>query len=115
MDKSIPSESFWEENMTNITTEISDFELYEVPEEGEIESEPNDDKEGPVPTPPWRGELQAIELRGEDANRGEVDENGHRIILVDEEMFRVVEGDLLLDVDQKELWQEALNSRQTEF
>lgn len=41
-----------------------------------------------------------------------VDEDGHRMVLIDGELFTLVEGDLLLDIDQKELWQESLFSHE---
>ena len=49
------------------------------------------------------------------AAQGETDAEGHRIILVDDERFTVVEGDLVLDVDQKSLWQEAQDARKAAF
>jgi len=97
-----------------MTTEIPDLDLYEVSEDGKGDGAPILEQAAGVPTPPWRGERQSMKP-DRDVNRGEVDENGHRIVLVDEEVLTVVEGDLLLDIDQKELWQEALNFRQTEF
>ena len=64
--------------------------------------------------PSWRGERRhpVPERR---AGAGETDPEGHRIILVDDEKFTVVEGDLVLDVDQKSLWQEAQDARQAAF
>ena len=41
----------------------------------------------------------------------QADENGHRMVLVDNEILTVVEGDLILDDDQKDLWQEAQTAR----
>jgi hypothetical protein len=67
----------------------------------------------PAP-PPWRGERrQPVPERR--AAQGEVDAAGHRIILVDDEKFTVVEGDLVLDVDQKSLWQDAQDARKAAF
>lgn len=68
----------------------------------------------PAPDPPWRASKRrhVPERRACD---GEVDEDGHRVILVDGESFTVVEGDLVLDIDQKGLWQEALNGRKAAF
>ncbi|MXP65874.1 hypothetical protein E0493_21210 [Roseomonas sp. M0104] len=45
----------------------------------------------------------------------ELDDDGHRMVLIDDEIFTVVEGDLVLDIDQKGLWQEAINARQSQF
>lgn len=45
----------------------------------------------------------------------QVDENGHRMVLVDDEIFTIVEGDLILDDDQKDLWQEAQTVKSTQF
>lgn len=66
------------------------------------------------PPPPWRGERRhpVSERR---AAQGEIDADGHRIILIDDEKFTVVEGDLVLDVDQKGLWQEAQDARMAAF
>jgi len=64
--------------------------------------------------PPWRAERrQPVSERR--AAKGEVDAEGHRIILIDDEKFTVVEGDLVLDVDQKGLWQDAQDARKAAF
>ncbi len=65
-------------------------------------------------TSAWLGD-QVTEEPEKFGSGPEVDEDGHRIVLVDDETFTVVEGDLILDVDQKDLWQEALSARQSEF
>jgi hypothetical protein len=44
----------------------------------------------------------------------QVDENGHRVVLVDNEILTVVEGDLVLDDDQKDLWQEAQTAKNSQ-
>jgi hypothetical protein len=41
-------------------------------------------------------------------------ENGHKMVLVDNEIFTVVEGDLVLDDDQKDLWQEAQTAKNSQ-
>jgi hypothetical protein len=64
--------------------------------------------------PPWRGERRHPVPERRTA-QGEVDAEGHRIILIDDEKFTVVEGDLVLDVDQKSLWQEAQDARMAAF
>lgn len=40
-------------------------------------------------------------------------QDGHRTVLIDEEELAVVEGDLTVDVDQFQLWQQAQQVRQT--
>jgi hypothetical protein len=100
--------------MANSLSKLQEVDLYEVPEKAEsLEPGTKEATEG-VPTPPWVGEQKP---RGPEqyAAGGEVDENGHRIVLLDGEMLTVVEGDLLLDIDQKQLWQEALTARQAEL
>jgi hypothetical protein len=92
-------------------SESLELDLYEISESQEPEIKRP--AEG-VPTPRWLGEQQPRES-GQDAGDGEVDEDGHRIVLIDGETFTVVEGDLVVDIDQKELWKEALNTRQSEF
>jgi hypothetical protein len=103
--------------MAESLNKLPEVELYEVSEEAESR-EPGtkgakEATEG-VPTPPWVGEQKPREPE-QYAAGGEVDENGHRIVLLDGEMLTVVEGDLLLDIDQKQLWQEALSGRQAEL
>jgi hypothetical protein len=100
--------------VSNLTTKIPDIDLYEVSEDGKVEEAPVYRQARGVRTPSWR-DNQEPTTRKQDVHRGEVDENGHRIVLVDGEMLTVVEGDLLLDIDQKELWQQALNSRQEDL
>src|SRR5215472_10657310 len=63
-------------------------------------------------TPVWPNQKAAEPAR---ESRPEVDENGHRIVLIDQEVFTVVEGDLVLDDDQKELWQEAQAAKRSQF
>ena len=94
-------------------SELSELDLYEVV-----------DRDSP-PEPEIKPEVGAVsktqsfskQPRGDEEKTaaGEVDENGHRMVLVDGEVFTVVEGDLVLDIDQKELWQEAMSARQSEF
>ena len=69
---------------------------------------------GEPPLPPWRGERRRP-VPERRAAPGETDAEGHRIILVDDEKFTVVEGDLVLDVDQKNLWQETQDARKAAF
>jgi hypothetical protein len=64
--------------------------------------------------PPWRGERRRPVPERRVA-QGETDADGHRIILIDDEKFTVVEGDLVLDVDQKSLWQDAQDARMAAF
>lgn len=68
----------------------------------------------PAPDPPWRASKRR-HVPERRAGDGELDEDGHRVILVDGESFTVVEGDLVLDIDQKGLWQDALIARKAAF
>lgn len=92
-------------------SESLELDLYEI--SGSQEPEIQRPAEG-VPTPRWLGKQQPRESE-QATGGGEVDEDGHRVVLIDGETFTVVEGDLVLDIDQKGLWQEALNIRQSEF
>lgn len=87
------------------------LDLYEISESQEPEIPKPAAR---VPPPRWCGVPQPRESQ-QDTGGGEVDEDGHRIVLIDGETFTVVEGDLVLDIDQKALWQEALQIRQSEF
>ena len=93
---------------------MPDLDLYETPVDGKLEDASSQRQSGGAPTPQWRGEPQPAKPN-RPAGRGEVDEDGHRVVLVDGEMLTVVEGDLLLDVDQKDLWQQALAARQADL
>lgn len=94
-------------------TESSDLDLYEISEE-DMRREPATDAATVAGAAPlWRGGEQRTDEQIQ-TKRQEVDEYGHRAALVDGEVLTIVEGDLLLDVDQKELWQDALNARQEE-
>lgn len=84
-----------------------DIELYETPEQG-----PALPQEAPPDGPVARFSQPRRRRGNRSVARGEVDEHGHRMVLIDGEVFTAVEGDLLLDIDQKELWQETLPSRQ---
>jgi len=57
-----------------------------------------------------------VKFGGGDQVKAEpqVDENGYRMVLVDNEVFTVVEGDLVLDDDQKDLWQEAQTAKNSQ-
>jgi hypothetical protein len=94
-------------------TEIADIELYEDTAEGQVplQAAQTGGQAARVSPPPWRGGNRSMVL-AQPVSRGEVDENGHRMVLIDGELLTIVEGDLLLDIDQKELWQEAFNTRQ---
>jgi len=94
---------------------IPDLELHETPEEGQAQEAPADGQPGGAPAPQWHGEQQQPTKPDEYAGQPEVDENGHRMVLVEGEVLTVVEGDLLLDIDQKDLWQEALAVREAQF
>ena len=63
--------------------------------------------------------MPKVQFGGKDQAKAEpqVDENGHRMVLVDNEILTIVEGDLLLDDDQKDLWQEAqtVKNSQSDF
>ena len=84
------------------------------PQQSQQFEQPRQQAPADAPPPPWRGERRhpVPERR---AAQGETDAEGHRIILVDDERFTVVEGDLVLDVDQKSLWQEAQDARKAAF
>lgn len=103
--------------------DIAELELYEV---GEDEQEKpvaqaapaktaKPSKPAKAPRPPGRKASPQSSGGQQPAAAGEVDENGHRVVLIDGERFTVVEGDLVLDIDQKGLWQDALNLRQAEL
>lgn len=107
------------EGLASSTTTSPDWDLYEVADDGGFEEPADGTRADDVPTPPWLGKqgeqgVQSPQQPEHRATRGEFDENGHRIVLLDGETFTVAEGDLLLDVDQRELWQEALDARQAE-
>jgi hypothetical protein len=93
-----------------------ELELYEVPDDtasGTDVLETTLPREAPVSPKPqvqFGGKGQAKP----DATP-QVDENGHRIVLVDDEIFTVVEGDLILDDDQKDLWHEAQAAKNSQF
>jgi hypothetical protein len=102
-----------------------DLELHEVPDDVSI------DASAPVTVPPSEPSANrkpaganrkyAAQLEGrkqvisEPEMKPEVDENGHRLVLVDDEIFTVVEGDLALDPDQKELWMEGQQAKKSQF
>jgi hypothetical protein len=67
-----------------------------------------------TPTPAWLGSGASTGYKQEadPATAGQVDESGHRIFLIDDELFTVVEGDLCLDEDELQLWQEAQQAQQ---
>lgn len=92
-------------------SEALELDLYEISDSQELEIKRPAES---VPKLRWLGAQPSWESQ-QAAGGGEVDEDGHRIVLIDGETFTVVEGDLVLDIDQKELWQEALNIRQSEF
>jgi hypothetical protein len=98
--------------VTNSTTTLEELELYEVSEQGQVAAG-TDGNIQRAPMPPWLGD-RAVTKPDQHQAVGEVDANGHRVILVDGETLTVVEGDVLLDIDQKQLWQEALAARQAE-
>lgn len=91
-----------------------ELELYEVPDDEEPASAAAAQPAPVEPAPEWRGE-QARPMAEPPAAGAEVDEDGHRIVLVDDEKLTVVEGDLVLDVDQKEIWKETVAARQAKM
>lgn len=100
--------------MTNSTIKLQDLDLYEVSEKEKVKEMGADESGGGVETPAWLGQQRSVEY-DQNGEGGEIDEDGHRVVLIDGETFSVVEGDLVLDIDQKELWQEAVSTRQSEF
>ena len=112
MGKPVSSGSVKEEELTNSAGGIPDLELHETPEEGQAPEPPVYGQPGGPPAPQWHGQQQPA---ADQYAQPEVDESGHRMVLVDGEVFTAVEGDLLLDIDQKDLWQEALAIRDAQF
>lgn len=117
MDKSI-SPIFIEKGeniLTNAKNKFHDLDLYEVFDEGKIKKTETDiSVSRKVASTSPSHYNQETKESDQDSDSVEVDENGHRVVLIDDEEFTIVEGDLLLDIDQKEVWQDALNFRQAE-
>jgi hypothetical protein len=113
MGKHVSPVSLKSEDLTNSSSGIPDLELHEIPEDIWLHDMSSERPSVETPAPKWRGGKQPVKPYRK-APRGEVDEDGHRMILVDGEMFTVVEGDLLLDIDQKDLWQQALAIREAD-
>jgi len=67
-----------------------------------------------TPTPAWLGGGVSAGYKQQAAPgiAGQLDESGHRIFLIEGELFTVVEGDLCLDEDELQLWQEAQQAQQ---
>jgi hypothetical protein len=67
-----------------------------------------------TPTPAWLGggASTGYKQQAAPATAGQFDESGHRIFLIEGELFTVVEGDLCLDEDEVQLWQEAQQAQQ---
>ena len=102
-------------------SETQELSLYEVPEQGAF-AQPAEPSEGlasesadSAPKAPAMKWLSQQSAKVEPKSRSEVDEDGHRVVLIDEEIFTVVEGDLVLDVDQKGLWQETQSARSSQL
>jgi hypothetical protein len=102
-------------------SEIQELELYEVPEQGAsaqpaelfeglaIQSAESTPRTAATKWPPQQA------AKADPKSKPQVDADGHRIVLIDDEIFTVVEGDLVLDVDQKGLWQETQIARSSQL
>jgi hypothetical protein len=95
-----------------------DLELYEAPDDAAPGASvpeatpPPKTSASPKPKVQFGGGDQA---KTQPEAKPQVDENGHRMVLVDDEVFTIVEGDLILDDDQKDLWQEAQTAKTSQF
>ena len=95
-----------------------ELELYEVPNDAVPDASasettvPPEIPASPKPKVQFSGKDQA---RAELETKPQIDENGHRMVMVDDEIFTIVEGDLILDNDQKDLWQEAQTAKNTQI
>jgi len=89
-----------------------EFDLYEVTDDAPSASAPSEAPASPKPRVQFGSRGQT---RAKSEAEPQIDENGHRMVLVDEEIFTIVEGDLILDDDQKDLWQEALKAKNSQF
>jgi hypothetical protein len=95
-----------------------DLELYEVADDAAPVEMTSDVASLPQPIASYAPEVRLPEKGQADIQREaklQVDKNGHRMVLIDNEIFTIVEGDLILDDDQKDLWQEAQTARNSQF
>lgn len=105
--------------------EIQDLELYECGEELTSEMPAGPASKVTEGTPKSQGGARSDRHVAEAVHKTvaeavhktkpEFDEDGHRIVWVDDETFTVVEGDLILDVDQIALWKEAQAAKTSQF
>jgi hypothetical protein len=95
-----------------------ELELFELPDDnaGASTSETTLPEKAPAsPKPNRHFDNRDRVVKAEPEAKSQVDENGHRMVLVDGEILTVVEGDLVLDEDQKGLWQEAQTVKNSRF
>src|SRR5690348_14210447 len=98
--------------MSTLTSDVADIELNEISGSGNTQA-PCCGKAA-KPAPPWLGPQKPASKPSRIPQPGTVDEDGHRVVLVDDEELTIVEGDLLLDIDQKDLWRETQSLRKAD-